>query len=264
MIKTPEATAIVNLLRAARAERSADNAQSTLRAALKRCDEWIANGGGVDAVLLKVQSLTDLATESATPRLRSQYWQFTLDAISRYHDEPAEQRLAACQAAVAVDCFQDPFSNTDQAARLQILRAALRRVDAALRQQATGVDAAILLARKAALLRHIAIPEVAPTPKKQRIAEAHRCAARALTISRSKITVLEAAQSEWALARYESTDRAYAERIRTTETLFLDPTLRDSQAARLAVARFYRMTYQPLLACETYPTGTTGSMNPRQ
>lgn len=76
--------------------------------------------------------------------------------------------------------------------------------------------------------------------------------------------VLELALSEWALARHEAADEAYVTRLRRAEELFRDPLVDGFEPAVFALSRFYRLTFRPLDACETFPRSTGNIQNLRR
>ena len=85
------------------------------------------------------------------------------------------------------------------------------------------------------------------------MSESQRCASLAVEKHRNDFTVLELAMSEWFLARYQKTEDQYISKLTIAEDLFTSLDYESFEPAQLALTRFYRLTYRPLDACETFP-----------
>ncbi len=96
--------------------------------------------------------------------------------------------------------------------------------------------------------------------------EAARCARRAVEDDPEDASaVLELGMAEWYLARHQSTDQEYADYLRLAEEHLVSAAREEKlEAARFAVARFYRMTFQPLHACRAFPTIISSTWNTRR
>lgn len=245
---------IARTLSAARAERSPDRARSLFEAALRMCEAWYEGGGDADALILKAQTYAELALEESTAKGRTVLWKRAINTLdSQREKEVPHPEITEAYGSVAVDCFQDLFSDLDLRSRQQILRTARDKLDSALKQTRDPEIAAALLARKSSVLRHLALSEFNLDDRAHRLEEAVRCAARAVQGAKNRFTVLELGLSEWVLARHEKTDERYVTRLRIAEEHLTDDLVRDYEPAQLALARFYRLTFQPLKACEAFP-----------
>jgi tetratricopeptide (TPR) repeat protein len=160
-------------------------------------------------------------------------------------------------------CFQDVLSDFDLRTRQQYLRAARDKVDAAIKSDPSDSVAAALSARKSSVLRYLGLTEVTPENRLHRLEEAQRCATRAVALQRANFTVLELGIAEWTLARHERTDDRYASRLRNAEAYLSEAAADNFEAARFALTRFYRLTFQPLRACETFPLASDELTNIR-
>ena len=110
-----------------------------------------------------------------------------------------------------------------------------------------------LLARKSSIIRHLALFEQSPGIKHSRFEASLRCAEKARLKNESAPTILEEGIANWSFARYEHTDEGYVTRLRKAESCFTHSLLQNDELALLTLSRFYRLTYQPLKACDVFP-----------
>lgn len=256
---------IARTLTAARAERTSGRARSLFEAVLNLCDAWDKRGGGTQAVILKAQTYAELALEASTPPDRTSLWKSSLATLEapREQGSPAAD-VAEAYGSVAVDCFQDVFSDLDFRSRQQVLRTARDGLDSVLNEAGDVTVAGVLLARKSSVLRHLALAELTPDGRVRRLGQAVGCAGRAVQHVTSRFTLLELGLSEWALARHETTDERYVARLHSAEQSLSHDLLREYEPAKLALARFYRLTFQPVKACEAFPRQTDRMSNVRR
>lgn len=258
----PELHPIRPILRAARAERVVERARSLFTDAIKLCDDAYGRTFNVKALAIKAQCYSELAIEESVPSARSRQWRRAFETLDGASSGARLHSLSEIYALIAVDCFQDQLSDFDTQARLHHLRAARHHVDDALRERTNDANTiAALLARKSSVIRHMALVEPSPIERVRRFQEAHRCASLALKNARTESILLELALCEWMLARHESTDASHVSRLRTAEQLLVDDATRDYEPTRITLTRFYRMNFQPVMACETFPRST---MSPRR
>ncbi|MEO8382013.1 MAG: restriction endonuclease [Acidobacteriota bacterium] len=247
-----EGTSIVDELSAGRRERSSERARTHFNNAVRAAEAWYRATGNPAALILKSEGYSQLALDAATARTRSEYWRAALKALAGGGALPSEQ-VAEAYAFVAVDCFQDMLSDLDLKNRQQFLRSAREKLDLALKSAPHGAAVSALLARKSSVLRYLGLTEISPETRRQRLEEAFRCATLAVNTHPADSAVLELANAEWTLARHQKTDEEYAARLRNAELHFTAAAAaRDSEVAGLALARFYRLTFQPLRACEVF------------
>lgn len=246
---------VAQALASARTERTSERARRFFEAAVQMCDSWYGTTRSTQALILKAEAYAELALESATPRDRTASWKKALATLnpSVEPELPLSADLADAFAAISVDCFQDVFSELDFRGRLTILRSAKDRIDTVLGNIRDKSTTGELLARKSSVLRHLALGDPTPESRVRRLGEAQRCASRGVEQIRNWSTTLELGLSEWALARHENSDEEYATRLRRAEECLTDPILDGYEAAQLALARFYRLTFQSLKACRAFP-----------
>lgn len=257
--------AIARTLSAARTERTSERAQKLFEAALALCDAWYKRSGHALAVILKAQTYAELAQEAGTPSERTSLWRRSLASLeATLEQESSRVEVAEAFGSLAVDCFQDAFSDLDLHSRTKILRTARDKIDSILREIDDDSLIGVLLARKSSVLRHLAQAEMTPDGRMRRLGEALRCAERSVQASRMWANLLELGLSEWALSRHETTDERYVARLRKAEGCLTDDLLRECEPAQLALARFYRLTFQPIKACDTFCRQARKMSNPRR
>ncbi len=247
-----ELAEIAQTLRAARTERSAAKCRALLKKAIDLCKSWEQSADNIRALILRAQTLAELAAEEDHPGNRSLHRKESLEILARQLQHGTEPSVAEAYAALAVDCFQDVFNDLNDEDRTRLLRNARNYLNDALDGQNPPDIAAALLSRKSSVLRHLSSNSVSLQARRDLLGESLRCATRAVTTQRTIPTVLEVALSEWAMARFEHTDEQYAERLRTAEAHLQDKLLEGFEVAQLSLARLYRMTFRPWDACLTF------------
>jgi hypothetical protein len=255
---------ITRLLVSARTECSRERAQELFKASIQLCQTWEKSERSPEPSIFKAQALRELAFEEDSPFDRVERWNDALRTLQHRWEIAPGGELADAYADLAVDCFQDILSSLALADRNKILRTARDYLTAAL-SHTTDVEAsAALLARKSSVLRHLSLSEFSPDARVNRLDESLGCATLAVERSRQPWTLLELAQSEWALARYERTDELYVSKLRQAEQHFLDKLLETFEPAKFALPRFYRLTFRKLEACESFPRSLAKVSNPRR
>lgn len=253
---------IHELVSAAHAERRRSAAIGCLESALQACITWHKEDGCVSALTHQAEVQAQIAIEQDAAGKRSYTWDLAFAVL-----EPASKsdaQAADVYASLAVDCFQDLLSDLDLRHRQQILRRARDRLDAALASVGGGAPSSVLLCRKSSVLRHLSQSDVTEDARLQRLDEARRCAALGVQRERNPFTVLELGLAEWACARHESTDEQYSLRLRAAERQLTDRLLADNEVGQMALARFYRLTFQAAKACETYAAVVANVKNLRR
>jgi len=254
--KTPYFDEFDRSIRSARSEVNRERAIRHFEAAVHACDAWSRALGGSQPLDLKATTLAELAVEEPTPELRRNRWSRALHELHvAVQLAPGNPYVADTFGAVAVDHFQDVLSGIDLHARQHVLRIARHEIDSALEAKPDAHLAAVLLSRRSSIIRHLATEELSATVRSQRLDEAVRCAELAVSKDRSPYALLELAIAEWTAGKLESSDERYADRMRTAEHHLLAAGSEGvlGETASLALARFYRMTFQSAKACAAYP-----------
>lgn len=242
----------VNYLVAARAERNAGRSYRLFESALGSCEAWEQEVGGTEPLKLCALILSEIAYEESAPNRRAARWKKALTLLEESLKTNLDAEVASTYAALAVDSYQDQFSNVALADRLKALRSAKSYIDTALKQPRDNTARSNLLARKSSLLRHLSIEELSLENKLNRLDESVRCSELAVNTSKEEAALIESALSLWSWARYEKTDEKYVETLREVETRLTDNLLSGNEVARMALSRFYKLTYRHLDACESY------------
>jgi hypothetical protein len=240
------------LIRQARNELTEDRARMLLRQAVEFCET--IESAEPEATILKARVFCELAVEEPNPNKRSALWRRGIQSIRKLSElaSPFASIATETFALLAIDCFQDRFASFSSDERLRILRDSLRSLETALARKDDNF--ALLLARKASVIRYLSTLEISPKIKLSRIKEANRCADLALKQKQTPTILLEQGLCRWALARLAETDREAVANLRAAEDIFASPEVQRTEAGRLALARFYRLTYRPLDACIQFPS----------
>lgn len=173
-------------------------------------------------------------------------------------------RIAETHSLVSIDLFQDSVIGLDVRTKQSILHKSKEMLDSAMQNPAGPKELAQLLARKSAVLRHQALLALSPTHELRRLNESVSCAEKATSAGQFPSAYLELGLAEWARSRHEKTDDEYAKWLRRAEVHLRTTAEHIDDNARLALARFYRMNFRPLEACEFFPTELEGILNLRK
>jgi hypothetical protein len=154
------------LVRQALHELSGEDARRLLRKASEIC----SSESGQEAGLLLAHILALLALEEPTSHGRATHWRKCIQVVRQQIEiEPPQNLLVPdAYAMLAVDCVQDQYANFSSADRQILLRSALNIVDKALRNKDDDGFPS-LLARKAAILRHLAHFQIIPKEQRKRL-----------------------------------------------------------------------------------------------
>jgi len=174
------------------------------------------------------------------------------------------ERVAETHSLVSIDLFQDQVIGLDVRTKQSILHKSKDMLDTAMRNPAGPKELALLLARKSAVLRHQAQLELSPTHQLRRLNESVSCAEKATSTGQFPSAYLELGLAEWARSRQEKTDDEYAKWLRRAEAHLRTSAEHIDDNARLALARFYRMNFRPLEACESFPSEFADILNLRK
>ncbi|HZF56596.1 MAG TPA: tetratricopeptide repeat protein [Polyangiaceae bacterium] len=222
--------------------------------ALERASAMIASDPSLKQIerarVLHAEILRELALESQYWAERSQHWNRAMEALEPVTDP----RLVLQSSDIVIAYVQDPFSGALKNQKKRLLDHYSRRCESIARENQEPLKSHALRCRSA-LLRHRALQTMDPHGKDTRrlLEEAGRAARAADPCQIGSAAVLELALAEWALARVQSDDRAYADRCRVAEAEFRNAAADTAlEVARYALARFYRMTFRPLSACTLF------------
>lgn len=245
---------VLQLIETANSELSPDRSNALYRLAIENCDAVIKTRKDDFGFVLKSQSLRELALQSKSLKSRTCLWKQCLDTLSirltKGLSPVLAEHLAICTAAM----FQDQFCDLTFTEQRKRLSEAMTYVNDCLKEHPTPTISASLLARRSSLLRFRTQIEMTHRQKYSTLQEAHRCAIKAIDTYEHTGAKFELALSKWALARFETTDEGYTLFLKAAEGLFLSEEMNRIEVARLTIPRFYRMTYRPLEACESFET----------
>jgi TPR repeat protein len=240
---------------AARNERDRSRARSYFEAAITAAEAWRNEAkGDFEADLFRARVLSEYAAEENSPQTRLHLYQRGLGLIETTWKVNQIAKVAETHSLVSIDLFQDPIVSLDTRRKQTYLRQSREMLDIALRSTSEPKETAQLLARKSAILRHQAQLELTNDLMLKRVDEAVACALKATSTGHFPAAYLELGLAEWARARFEKTDEKYVEYLRRAEEHLHTTAEHVDDNARLTLARFYRMNYRPLEACEAFPT----------
>lgn len=210
------------------------------------------------------RTLADLATmeSSASKRLG-----LRLQAIAHCRDS-LESRfspvIAIHLANRTVDLFYDHFAPGERVGVQSALADAIRVLDKGITSCKDSRLSAGLFVQKSSCLRCQGLLSKWPE-RIARATEAVRCAERAIDLAAElPATHMEHGQALWANARWETSDDQYASALNRAEQ-----SLRRAQSAteplsRLVLARFFRLTYRPAEAVDTFVKYVSTETNKRR
>lgn len=245
--------AILDLMAVAESSESHDGAVNRLREAVALADNAIRDSQTVESYRIKAQSLSLLLREEIDLTERRKGWlQLAIEmSCAPRVDTDANMLEVFCQ--VLCDALQDSFTSDDLPRYWSLVQTALRKIESFNRDSTDSRRYAwLLLCRQSSLLRHRAPLNVA---KSDGMADAQRAlesAKQAIQIAKSEETLLELAHAAWACARYATNGWTYKKHVLAAETALTDPLMRDRLVPNLALARIFRLTFRPALACDTF------------
>ncbi len=252
-------------LAAARNERDRARARAHFEAALSAGEAWRAEEAqAIDAALFCSRVLAEYAAEQDQLNVRLRLFRRSLSLAEATWKQEKVGRVAETHSLVSIDLFQDSVIGFDARTKQSFLHKSKDMLDAAIRDSAGPKERAQLLARKSAILRHQAQLELSPASALRRLNESVACAEKATSDGHFPSAYLELGLAEWARSRREKTDEGYAEWLRRAEAHLRETAKHVDDNATLALARFYRMNYRPLEACESFPTEQENIRNLRK
>lgn len=194
----------------------------------------------------------ELAWETRDAHDRSMHWENALRSLRDPEvEETATSQLVGTYAAIAVDAFQDQFSDMRTGKKRTLFARAKKEIGKLTGRALPPEQMGILLARRAAILR----AELGyPDRHEEDRASPLKCAQRALGENTTDVGIpLEVGLCEWMHARHQPNDRAYAAELRSAEAHIAQAADAGLDEGRLTLARFHRMTNRPLEALGEYP-----------
>lgn len=208
---------------------------------------------GLENLALYVSATRELAYLSTKEADRSEFWRDAYTKLIRASKD-ANIDFIEHAAMLLKDIIVDEYSGIDisfQGRELANLLNLLsvRTADAG----ANSKTRSRLLARRSSLLRLRSERfDISSRVKKATLEEALRCAEKAVSESEITGAQFELALCLWANSNSSHSDEEYRLILQRVEQLLLNPHILEIDVAKLTLARFYRMIYRPLEACETF------------
>jgi hypothetical protein len=254
---------ILSLIRDSQAEINRDRAYNFLLEALKVSEEYLKENP-IDGANEKAYILRELAFEETKPEKRNQRWQASLQTLEKAIKKDLSFQLIEAYSYFAVDSLQDEFGSKTTAEQTKDLKTAYSYIEQCLKITSALTERSILLARKASIIKHLAFKELTNDVIRKRLDESVRCADLAFKTYATGNSLLELALCESAIANYENSDEAFANRLKNAERHFKYDLLKDNENALLSLARFYRLNYLPKNCCDIFPKSIQDFRNIRK
>ncbi len=202
---------------------------------------------------LFVSATRELAYLSTKESDRSTLWRDAYTRLSAASDDP--DILFLEQAAILLkDIIVDECSGVDISFQGRELANLLKLLSARISAPDAGPNIrSRLLARRSSLLRLRSERfDISSRTKRTTLEEALRCAEKAVSESETTGAQFELALCLWANSNSSKTDEDYRAILQRVEKLLVCPHILEIDVAKLTLARFYRMIYRPLEACEMF------------
>lgn len=209
-----------------------------------------------ELLALYVSASRELAYLSPNESNRSALWK---DAYRRLSCRIKEDILFLEDTAILLkDIILDNFSGVDLSFQSRELSRLLKLLSLkSFDAESDASDRSRLLVRRSSLLRLRSDRfDISHSTKKKTLDEALRCAEKALAESEHTGAQFELAVCLWANSNAASSDEEYKRILERVESLLSSPHIQSIDVAKLTLARFYRMIYRPLEACETFESLT--------
>lgn len=237
-------------LATARSESSPPQARAILRTVASQCRE-LFDGGFTDAAIVGASAFSELAALEMLPAERLQYRRAAITLLREATQKSLAARLLASYANRIVDLFHDNV----QEERPKInawLSGAANSLAKGINGNKNPLELAQLLTQRASVLRCQAMVS-ALSERRARIDEAIRCAQRATSESpHDPFAKLELGQALQQSARWANSDEDCFRTLQKAEEVLLRSQNSDEPLPRLVLARFYRQSYRPAQAIDTF------------
>jgi hypothetical protein len=240
---------------AARNERDRTRARQYYGAAMVAAEKWHQEQpNDWEASVFRALLCAEFAAEEAQPEARTRLYQRGLSLAESTWKSNQQPQVAEAHSLISIDVFQDSLVNLDARRKQTHLRQSREMLDLALRNTVEPKEVAQLLTRKSAIVRHQAQLELTNDLAQKRIDESIACATKATVVGQFPAAYLELGLAEWSRARFEHSDEKYVVWLRRAEAHIQRTAEHGDDNSCLTLARFYRMNYRPLEACNSFPT----------
>lgn len=243
---------IVNLLQSARAGANISKARTQLERALALCEPAILTSC-IAVPSLRLEILSELAEHDENVAHRQVLWKKGIEGAYATITKDTDISFVAQLLHKVVDYTQDPhilLSKHDINTELAKARKLADNFIAARPNE----DIAQILTCKAALLRRMSTTQATKQQEIEVCNKAIRCAEKANELSNAAwYSLLELAKGVWHSAQFESNEVKFNSRLSQAEQLFQQSVDSDLNRSNiLALAQFYKMTYQAMPFVYTY------------
>ncbi len=249
---SPQEAEIAALLRTARTDGHIAKARSHLEQALKLCD-FALLASCPAGPSLRLEVLSELAKHYEQATHRQALWKRGIEgayAALRAHDDI---RLVVLLLHTVADYTRDPhLPLSDRDINTELAKAKKLADDSA--KARSNEEVAHILTCKAALLRRMSRTQTTRQQEIEISNKATRCAEKANELSGGAwYSTLQHAECVWFSAQFESNEVQFNRTLSQAERLFQQSVDSDlNRSNTLALARFYRSTYQSMPFVSAY------------
>jgi len=229
-----------------------------LRSAESECE----SEGSLPSYLVDItvsDIFSEMALNTTAPRQRGKLW---TDAIVRLENGLKSQQhpdLVLSYIDVIVNAYNDKYTVVLEGTYRTKLAQARQYTENILKQNGDidNTKRATLLAKLAKILRMQALTQYSYEQSVPALNHAKRTIEKGLELDVKNLdTRLEAANIYWNLAKHANTDQDYIQFLSLLEAQYTaiaaERRFDKYEVADIALARFYRLTYQPSRACDIY------------
>ncbi len=254
---------VYNLIRQARNEISATRSNQLLQHAIELTKNIPKNPD-----ILSARILQELAINSLSPLERKTHWDNAIRILEDSIKKISDYVTVQLYADIVIDAFQDPYTVFfDHVVRKRLANARCELEKFLHNRAVCNLEVfSSILAKLSSVIRAQALSQYTFANRYTVLDRARRTAKKALDLNEKNFAAnLELASCFWLLARYTETDEEYNETLaKAEEQYLLAAHNKKNEIGSIALARFYRMTYQSSKACELYKSVSKHSINRRK
>lgn len=239
-------TEIINLLQTARTDGNISKARSHLAQALALCESALLEPCKA-APSLRLEILSELAVHEELAAKRQKLWQKGIEGAYTAVSAHEDIRLIVQLLRKVIDYIQDPHIQISERETNTELSKARRLADVSIKGR-PNEEVSDILSCKASLLRSMSRTQATRQQEIEVISQAIRCAKKAVELSEGTwYSLLDLAECIWYSAQFETNEVKFNKTLSQAEGLFQASVDKELKRANiLALARFYRSTYQAM------------------
>lgn len=249
---SPQESEVITLLLTARTDGNVSKARSHLEQALALCGSALLASCKI-ASSLRLEVLSELAKHSELATRRQKLWKQGIDGAYAAVGTHDDIRFMVQLLREVIDYTQDPYVCLSEREINTELAKARKLADISTRDR-PNEEIAQLLSCKASLLRHMSKTQTTRIQEIEVCSKAIRCAQKAVKLSEGVwYSLLDLAECVWHSAQFEANEVRFNKTLSEAEGLFQQSVDKELNRINiLALARFYRCTYQAMPFVSAY------------